>query len=186
MSDAGLLAYPGQFLDGQPLEVGASYCLILHSEVRRKQMLDTLASKPSTAVVAYDGGLISNLTLRENLLLPAAYHAAASLGDLAGRITEILSRCGLHGDAEADALLGLLPGEASLYQKRLAGFVRAMLQEPDLMIYDRIFDGVAREDAERIVRFDALFHLYFPFRTSVLLSYGEREEIAGHYRLLHI
>ena len=159
-----------------PLERGCSYCIVMRSDAQREQLLQEFSARMNAAVVAYDGGLISNLNVWENLSLPVHYHAPQIGGGLEGRVVELLRQCGLPNDAEVRRLLGWLPGELSLYEKRLAGFVRAMLVEPELMVYDRIYDGLARDEADRVAQFDNLFHLYFPFRISVLLSFDERKE----------
>ena len=159
-----------------PLERGCSYCIVMRSDVQREQLLQEFACQPDCAVVAYDSGLISNLNVWENLSLPVHYHAAQIGSGLEDKVVELFRQCGLPGDVEVRRLLGRLPAELSLYEKRLAGFVRAMLVEPELMVYDRIYDGLARGDADRVAQFDNLFHLYFPFRISVLLSFDERKE----------
>lgn len=174
-------------VDLPSLAPGCSYCIVLRSDARRVELLQELSARKDVAVVAHDGGLIGNLNVWENLSLPVHYHASQIGGGLEGRVMELFRHCGLPGDREIRRLFRKLPGELSLYERRLAGFVRAMLVEPELMVYDRIYDGLARDDASRMVRLDSLFHFYFPFRISVLLSYDERGE-AGNPRqhIMHL
>lgn len=170
-----------------PLERGYSYCIVMQSDVQREELLQELSAQREAVVVAHDGGLISNLNIWENLSLPIHYHSSQIGDGLEGKVVELFRQCGLPGDAEVRLLLGKLPGELPLYEKRLAGFVRAMLVEPELMVYDRIYDGLARDDAERVAHFDKLFHLYFPFRISVLLSFDECKEMGNtRQHIIHL
>lgn len=163
-------------VDLPPLVPGCSYCIVVRSDDWRIELLQELSARKNVAVVAHDGGLIGNLNVWENLSLPVQYHASQVGGGLEGRVMNLFRHCGLSGDPEIRRLFRKLPGALSLYEKRLVGFVRAMLVEPELMVYDRIYDGLARDDVDRVARFDRLFHLYFPFRISVLLSFDERGE----------
>ena len=49
----------------------------------------------------------------------------------------ILGKIGYDDD------IAVLPGPLPVYKKRLAGFARAMLMEPDLIIYDSVFEGLS-------------------------------------------
>jgi hypothetical protein len=42
-----------------------------------------------------------------------------------------------------------------------------MLVEPEIMVYDSLFEGLTRAEVEQVLAFDRVFHLYFPFRTSI-------------------
>lgn len=174
-------------VDLPSLERGRSYCIVVQSDAQRERLLQELSARMNAAVVAYDGGLISNLNVWENLALPVHYHAAQAGNGLEGKVMGMFRQCGLVDKAKVLRLLGKLPGELPLYEKRLAGFVRAMLVEPELMVYDRLYDGLARSDAERVAQLDGLFHLHFPFRISVLLSFDERKEFgSARQHTLHI
>jgi hypothetical protein len=38
------------------------------------------------------------------------------------------------------------------------------------MVYDGLFDGLARLEVQKAVRFDALYRLHFPFRTALYVD----------------
>lgn len=169
----------GEALDVAALARGHSYFATVQSESQRDRLLHQLSALQDAAVVACDGGLISNLTGWDNLSLPVSFHSLQVMGGLQQRARELFAGCGMADWPAVNALLGELPDEMSLYERRLVGFVRAMLVEPELMVYDTIYDNLARDDVKRVQRFDTLFHRYFPFRISVLLSFGEYGELAA-------
>lgn len=168
------------------LNRGLAYCIVFHSDAKREELLRELSSREDAAIVAYDGGLIGNLNVWENLTLPVHYHASGMARSLSDKMQPIFGQCGI-ADAELKKLLRKMPDDLSLYEKRLAGFVRAMLVEPELMVYDRVFDGLASNDVARVALFDDQFHNFFPFRTSVLLSFNEYSNLLKpHWQTLHL
>ena len=98
-----------------------------------------------------DGGLISNLKVWENVALPTCKRC----DEIEGRAIDLFRRLGVEVTKD---FLGSLPGPLSMSQKSLIGVVRAMLMEPDLMIYDSIFEGLSPETAERLAALTASFH----------------------------
>lgn len=155
------------------LQSGNSYCLIVRSESQRSALLENLGSQSGVVIVPHNGGLISNLSVWENIVLPVQYHAIKLAGTLEENVTSLLLQCGL-ADAEAiSALLLKSPDRLTLLEKRQVGFVRSMLMSPELIIYDALNEGLSRKELARMVKFDRIFRLYFPFRTSVLVSFDE-------------
>ena len=57
----------------------------------------------------------------------------------------ILGKIGYDDD------LTILPGPLPVYKKRLAGFARAMLMEPDLIIYDSVFEGLSPDIRSKVL-----------------------------------
>jgi ABC-type transporter Mla maintaining outer membrane lipid asymmetry ATPase subunit MlaF len=155
------------------LKTGYSYCLVLHSDVQRKEVLEALSSQPGTAIVANNGGLISNLRVWENLTLPVQYHDIQAGGELEDNVVNLLEKCGLRDEQSVTTLLLKLPDQLSLFEKRLVGFVRAMLMAPEMIVYDSLHEGLSHKEMEKTARFDRIFRLHYPFRTSVLLSFEE-------------
>lgn len=118
-----------------------------------------------------DGGLISNLKVWENVALPACYHRGKRCDEIEDRVTELFQRLGVEVTRE---YLGSLPGPLPMSQKSLIGVVRAMLMEPDLVIYDSIFEGLNPEAADRLAALTTSFHAEAQGRTSVYISAHER------------
>ncbi len=116
------------------------------------------------AVVFSDGGLVSNLKVLENVLLPGYYHGRQPLPALAERGEELLRRVGYDG-----ALMEL-PGNLSMYQRRLVGQARAFMTEPELIVYDGVLGGLNGEERGRIIANATAFHRAMPGMTTVLLA----------------
>jgi phospholipid/cholesterol/gamma-HCH transport system ATP-binding protein len=155
------------------LQSGYSYCLIVRSESQRAALLENLGSQPGVVIVPHNGGLISNLRVWENIVLPVQYHGIELAGTLEENVTQLLAKCGLENETAISELLLKLPDQLSLYEKRVVGFVRAMLMSPELILYDSMNEGLSRKELARVVKLDKIFRLYFPFRTSALVSFEE-------------
>jgi ABC-type transporter Mla maintaining outer membrane lipid asymmetry ATPase subunit MlaF len=155
------------------LQSGYSYCLVVRSESQRAALLKNLGEQAGVVIVPHNGGLISNLRVWENIVLPVQYHGIEVAGKLEDAVAQLLVQCGLEDETAVSGLLLKLPDQLSLYEKRLVGFVRAMLMSPELVIYDSLIEGLSRKELARAVKFDRIFRLYFPFRTSVLVSFEE-------------
>lgn len=89
-------------------------------------------------------GLLANLSLRENLLLPFLYHGDSER--LAGAEQEV------DGVAEGLGLAGMLheqAGERSGYTHALVSLGRCMLLHPDIIVAQEIHVGMSPEHLER-------------------------------------
>ncbi|MEW6213742.1 MAG: ATP-binding cassette domain-containing protein [Nitrospirota bacterium] len=120
-----------------------------------------------------DGGIISNLKVWENITLPIWYHMGERPENVEDRVIDIFKEMG-EDVSELSEYMKKLPGPLPVHEKRLIGMVRAMLMEPELMIYDSIFEGLNPEMAERLVRLTTKFHSEKPGRTSVYISSDEQ------------
>lgn len=121
------------------------------------------------AFVPEHGGLISNLKVWENIVLPALYHRVAGLDELQKQAERIFGALGFEGKA-LKVLMGRLPGPLSSYEKKIISLVRAMLMEPEIIIYDSLFDGLGAEPRERLRRLTVGFSKN---RTSLYISANE-------------
>ncbi|MBK9160569.1 MAG: hypothetical protein IPM27_03210 [Nitrosomonadales bacterium] len=164
----------------QPLtfELDRGYCyrVVVTSEEDKNTFLDMFLRPPETALVAPDGGLLGNLKIDENILLPLGYHGIV-VDSVQQRIVALFHACGLDED-ETLSLLLKVPGQLSLYQRRLAGFVRAALGNPRVMVYDSIWDGVSMAEVEHIGHFDDYFRRHAPAHTAVFVGYDTQLNVA--------
>jgi len=117
-----------------------------------------------------NGGLISNLKVSENLFLPVHYHPGHRIEEAEERLADIFRRIGLPLSPD---YLHRLPGPLSISEKSLIGMARAMLMEPELMIYDSVFEGLQPERAEKVRRLAEEFHRERPGRVSLYVSSDE-------------
>ena len=154
---------------GISLSPGSSCQLIPVSETRKREVLGDLLAQIKGCVVGPDGGLISNLSLRENVSLAAEFHQVGSTADREMRLAALTRDFGEDG-AELRRLDHARPVRLSPTQKRLAGFLRAMLMEPELIVFDSLFEGVSRASAAKLCGYKRIFHLYFPFRHVIFVN----------------
>lgn len=156
----------------------------MNAESQREEVLSVLLASTASAAVLRDGGLIRNLTAYENIELPVLYHEVQGAGAL---LPAVFCKCGLINENDFELLLRKLPEQMSAYEKRLTGFLRAMRVEPDLMVYDGIYDGLSRREINLVAKFDEVFHLFFPFRTSVLINFERMHHTEGnHAQMIHL
>jgi len=118
-------------------------------------------------IVLNDGGLVSNLKIWENLILPLSYHTTLSNRDMEEKMMGILSRIGYNGD------LTEIPGPLPTYKKRLIGVARTMLMEPELIIYDSVFDGLGPDVRDKVIETVNVFHREKKGRASLFLASNE-------------
>lgn len=117
-------------------------------------------------IVLNNGGLISNLKVWENIMLPLSYHSS-SHHDMDKKMISILGKIGYDDD------LTILPGPLPAYKKRLAGFARAMLMEPDLIIYDSVFEGLSADIRSKVLETITAFQHEKEGRASLFLDMDE-------------
>lgn len=128
---------------------------------------ELIEARKQMGVVFENGGLISNLKVGENIMLPISYHSPERQYHLEQRMMELLEQTGYDED------ITILPGPLPLYKKRLAGLVRAMLTEPELIIYDSIFDGLSHDVRDRVRKIVSSFHSEKEGRASLFLASDE-------------
>ncbi len=107
------------------------------------------ASGGQVAIAFGRGGLLQALDAWQNTLLPVAFE------DFAGRFD----------------------GQLSLYERRLVGFAKAMLIEPQLLVLDRLFEDLGHEEQKGVAGFIELFRRRYPLRR--MLYVGLTETVPG-------
>lgn len=135
-------------------------------------VLAQLLGIPGSQVAHGTGGMVNNINVLENIALPAIYHGIAPGAQIEHQVFEALAACGLD-EAQAEALCRKRPGELNALDERLAGFVRGLLMRPDLLVYNRFFEGLTRTDMERAAALDAVYRARHPGGTSVYLSLSD-------------
>jgi hypothetical protein len=127
------------------------------------------ASSGQVAIAFEDGGLLRSLDAWQNTLLPVAFHAAQELDVAAWRARGILAAFGHRPEEFA----GRWESSLSLYERRLLGFVKAMLLEPQLLVIDRLFEDLGFEEQRAIARWLQLFRSRYPLRRMLYVGLTE-------------
>jgi ABC-type transporter Mla maintaining outer membrane lipid asymmetry ATPase subunit MlaF len=116
-------------------------------------------------VAMNNGGLVSNLKAWENILLPLAYHGVFLSDEEAnGKLAGLLERVGGEFD------LTKRPRSLSIHARKLAGLMRAMLMEPDIIIYETLCDGLRGDAKNRLMATLLEFHQEKTGRLSVFIE----------------
>jgi ABC-type transporter Mla maintaining outer membrane lipid asymmetry ATPase subunit MlaF len=121
--------------------------------------------------VPADGGLISSLNGWENISLPVAYHAPERMPGVLAQVRALLDEL---GGTDAN-LLGKLPENMTLYEKRLIAFVRALLEKPELLVAENLAAGLGPTKRRRIARFAEVYQARCPGATYVQLEESRGE-----------
>lgn len=124
------------------LQPGQRYWLAAPTLAESEVLLDICAGAAQTrfagqvAVLESNGGLLSNLRVWENLVLPAWYQNIASLAQLEARFVAALNTLGLH-DADIENVASALPATLERDRKRMLCVVRAAVLQPGLLLLDQ-------------------------------------------------
>ncbi|MDP2806159.1 MAG: hypothetical protein Q8O24_09490 [Gallionellaceae bacterium] len=100
------------------------------------------ARQGRVAWVSANGGLISNLKVWENVTLPLWHHFRHDEPEAEQRVKHWLALLGMEQNAFAD-FMAAPPASIELWQRKLAGLLRALVQMPQLLVIDaKVFEGV--------------------------------------------
>ena len=113
--------------------------------------------------VPANGGLMSSLNGWENISLPLAYHAPHKLSAAVGEVQALLAELG----GVDDKLLAKLPEDMTLYERRVAAYVRALLERPELLVAENLAAGLGPTKRKRAARFAEVYQARCPGGTFV-------------------
>ncbi len=149
-----------------PLDHGGRYRLVMPDDSGIDAVVAALEAVPGVAVLAKDGGLLGAMTLSANLSLALSYGRevdAQTRRDWDHLLQLAFRLCGLSAERVrrlgAEQAMRLEPME-----RWLAGFVLHLMRPPELLVVDRAFAGLSRRQAEALLRTEAAYHEFHPFR----------------------
>lgn len=90
-------------------------------------------------------GLVSNLTLRMNLVVPMLYSGLAGMAEAHRRAAEVIDACGLQHWAD------LRPADAPPEIRREAVVARAAVRDPELLVLEEPVAGLRAARAGRLL-----------------------------------
>jgi phospholipid/cholesterol/gamma-HCH transport system ATP-binding protein len=99
-------------------------------------MGDLLALRRKIGVLFQDGALFGSMSLFDNVAFPLRQHTDMSEGQIAKLVRQRLTDVGL-----ADAM-DFAPNQLSGGMRKRAGFARALVMEPDIVIFDEPDSGL--------------------------------------------
>lgn len=102
-------------------------------------------------VVWKDGGLVSNLKVGENMVLPLWYHKDLMAEEVEEELLKLFNQI-VKNVGDLKSYLWRLSGTLPSHEKRIIGFVRTLLLKPELIIYDSPLSGLTPETASDMMR----------------------------------
>ncbi len=124
------------------------------------------ALRDRIAFLPADGGLLSNLNAWENIVLPIGFHQPGQLPGVAAQVGALLEGLG----ADPRDLLAKLPERMTPYEKKLTGYVRIALENPDLVLAEEPQGGLDSAERAAAARFAAMYLERCPGGTFVQLE----------------
>ncbi|HSZ04559.1 MAG TPA: ATP-binding cassette domain-containing protein [Solirubrobacteraceae bacterium] len=110
--------------------------IVKGQSVKTLTMPELLAMRRKIGVLFQDGALFGSMNVFDNVAFPLRQHTDFSEAKIAERVTERLTDVGL-----ADAIDDL-PSQLSGGMRKRAGFARALVMEPDIVIFDEPDSGL--------------------------------------------
>lgn len=140
--------------------------VLLGAEVNALDKEERIALRARLAFLAAAGGLLSNLNAWENIILPLGCHHPERLQGIAAEVHALVTELG----GNAEPLLGKLPEEMTLFEKKIAGFVRILLEAPDLVLVENFAPGLDSAERARLPYFANTYHARHPGGTFIQLE----------------
>ena len=144
--------------------------MLLGAEIAGLRIAERAAIRSRVAFLPAAGGLLSSLNAWENIVLPIGFHDPKHLNGVAARVYALVAEL----RNEPRTLLSKLPERMTLYEKKLTGYVRILLERPDLILADDLEGGLNASDRSATEGFAAVYHAHCPGGTFVRLE-GSRD-----------
>ncbi len=111
--------------------------IVVHGQsVPSLTMPKLLALRRKIGVLFQDGALFGSMSVYDNIAFPLRQHTGLSQSEIAQRVKQRLADVGLS-DAMDD-----MPSQLSGGMRKRAGFARALVMEPDVVIFDEPDSGL--------------------------------------------
>ena len=129
----------------------------------RQQMLD---ARKHIGIITHTGNLISNLKLWENITLPTMFRLGMVPEQSVKQALQILDDFGYKGN------LMSLPGHLSVFELRMASFIRAAISLPKIMLYAGCFDNLSAEENSLFLQQAIKLQANSPEQVSIYITSG--------------
>jgi phospholipid/cholesterol/gamma-HCH transport system ATP-binding protein len=97
------------------------------------------------AYVFQNGALFDSMTVEENLAYPLIEHTELSDAEISGKISDMLALIGLQGSQN------LLPASLSGGMQKRVGLARAIILDPELILYDEPTAGLDPQNTKNLL-----------------------------------
>jgi hypothetical protein len=155
-----------------PLDQGGRHRIVAPDAVVLEQLLAALETVPGVSVLPAEGGLLGAMTVSANLSLALRYGVEAdevALRDWEDALELAFRLCGLSED-RIRSIGREQPMHLERIERWLIGYVRHLLRPGELLVFDRIFAGLSRRQAEAVIALEAIYHEFHPFRAILFVD----------------
>lgn len=154
--------------------------VVLENSTKETSQEKMMLTRRKLGIIPYNGGLVSNLKLWENIFLPYYYHTGKSKPADDEYALNCLSTLDCAEKRKS------LPAHLSLFEKRATAFTRAAIMQPDIMIYCNTLDRISKQERTCLSSVLDEYHGEKAGRTSIYLtsatdSYVQSDFDAVHY-----
>lgn len=159
-----------------PLGQGGCHRIVVAGAAQAQAVVQQFEAQPEVAVLGADGGLLSGLSVAANLSLAlrfSAEHDADMLRDLDHDLQLALRLLGLPADRLA-RIGRELPAGLSRLECWMVGLVRNLLRPPELLVLDRSFSGLSRQQVHSVLAMLGVYAMFHPFRPTLFV------DVQGH------
>ncbi len=119
--------------------------LVWETEIAALSRVRQLAFRRRVGYLPAGDGLLQNLSLRDNIRLPLRFGSDFQPDDIEGRVNVILAQLRLK------AVAPFRPAAATEEERRRAALGRALAFDPELVVLDHPFDGLAERVAAELL-----------------------------------
>lgn len=131
---------------------------------------ERLHLRQKTSCIQHSGGLLSNLKMWENILLPSLYHNGLITAEQEQCAEDWLDFFGFSKNPM------VLPATLSLFEKRMTAFIRGAIQNPLIMLYACCFDGLNDDCYDKLFTAAKRLREIHPELTSLFLTLSEETQ----------
>lgn len=146
------------------LEKPDSGRIVIHDEdigpMRESDLIDV---RKRVAYAFQGGALFDSMTVYENLAYPLREHTSMSENDVSQRIRSILEEFGLAGSEQ------LYPASLSGGMQKRVGLARAIIMDPDVILYDEPTAGLDPFNTKKIS--EMILRLKQKGKTGILVTH---------------
>lgn len=144
---------------------------------------ELLKLRSNLAVVTPQAGLVANLKLWENIMLPLLYHRGSAEVTAADQATQLLDRLGYRGN------IWSLPGHLTPAERIITCFIRAAVSRPALVVYAGVLSELTVAQRSSLLQEIATLHGQPASPAALFISVGHEQleglQIHRQYDLYH-
>jgi len=149
------------FLGMRPMDGGS--IVLLGENIGNLPESKLYGLRSRIGVYMHGGGLILNLKAVENVSLPLLYHSTESADAISEKALRALTRAGYNDNIFQP------PGRLSAAQHASVGLARVLAANPEVVLYDRLGDGLPEAERKALLRLALDFHREKRDRVTIFL-----------------